>query len=96
VAFDAILKVSNAFLQMLGSDPVGLMLVAPVAGIPTVVIYRVTRRAWSVVVAFQREEFTMVKRGGFPALGAVTLTAASPDLSMQIVAGRLVATFASI
>lgn len=93
---DAILEVSNAFLKVLSSDPVRLVLMAPIAGIATVVVRRVTRRALSVVVAIQHEELGMIEGGRLPLLRAVALTAASSDLSMQTVAGRLMAALAGV
>jgi hypothetical protein len=96
MTFDAILEVSNAFLQVLSSDPVRLVFMAPVAGVATVVVRRVTRRALSVVVSIQHEELGMIESGRLPLLMAMALTAASSDLSMQTVAGRLMATLARV
>lgn len=86
VTLDAIAEISNAFLNMLGSHPVWLMLVAPVAGVVAEVVAGVAGRTIRIVVAIEQKELVVVKRGRFPVLGGVALSAVALDLSVQAVA----------
>ena len=51
----AVLEVPDSFPQMLGTDPVGLVLMAAIAGGTAGIVVHMARRAGCVVIAVEQE-----------------------------------------
>ncbi len=71
MASDTVLKVWDAFLQVLCADFVGLMLVAAVTGPGAVVAARMAGRASDLMITFEDEESGVLESGRLPALRRV-------------------------
>ena len=92
-----IFKVRDAFLDMLGLDSGGLMLMAAVAGIAAVIVAFVAGGTWRLVITIEQEALVVVEGGRLPRLLVMALPAIARDLAMQVtrrlrVAGRAVVT----
>ena len=83
MALDTVLEVPDPFLEMLGADPRGRMLVAAVAGEPGVVAGDVAGGTGRIVFTFQGEESGVVERCRVPRLGSMTLLALTLDDLVQ-------------
>jgi hypothetical protein len=73
MAVHAFLEVWDSFANVLRTNAVSLVLVAPIASIFAGIVVDVASAAFRVVVAIEQEELCVVERGRFPALSAVTV-----------------------
>lgn len=73
MALHAVLKISDALVQMLRAYPIGLVSVASIASISAGVVVDMARRTGCIMDVFQQEEFGVIEIGWLPSLLAVTL-----------------------
>ena len=95
MAFHAVLKITDTFLQVLATNVDRRVLVTAIAGVVGVVISLMTGDASAVVMPVQQEILSVLERGGLPSLWGVTLPAVAIDLAMQSVGGCLVTALAA-
>jgi hypothetical protein len=88
MTFNAVLKVPNAFFDVLPANLVRGVLVATVASVLAIVVSNVASHTLNVVVTVKSEELIVVERRGSPFFLAMALTAIAGDLLMQRVSRR--------
>jgi hypothetical protein len=96
VTFDAVVKIANAFLDVLAPDIVRGVFMATKAGVGAVVVADMAGDATVVVIAIKLEMFVVIKSRWRPFVLLVALAAVATDLLVQGICRRLVTRLALI
>lgn len=96
VALDAIVVITDAFLDVLVANVVRRVLVTAITGIAPVVAAYMAGHTAGIVVMVELEIFAVIEGRRCPLFLAVALAAVAADLPVQRVCWRLVACFALI
>src|SRR3989338_2290275 len=91
VALNAIIEITDAFLDMLAANVVRCVLVAAIAGVAAVVVSNMAGHAAGIVVAIKLEIFAVIERRRCPLILVVALAAVAGNLPVQRVGRRFVA-----